>query len=141
MTQASRLIPGILLGTVTEQIVVLMTSVFFCQKIMIWRGQLVILQMLELFQNGIAHTQSEDKVTGKVTGDQQLKLGLVSEDIPLVNYLEATGHMKITLGIAAVISLVQEKDEPVLSLDYKKDKPVISLDHKKDEVVISLVMK
>jgi hypothetical protein len=86
----------------------LKASAFFCKMMM--RGQLVILQMLEL-------CHCEDRATGKGTVDRQFKTGLIiSEDIPLVNSLEHVDHMKISLGTATVISLVQEIDELVLSL-------------------------
>jgi hypothetical protein len=113
MTQAYRLTCGILLETVTEQTVMLKASASFCQMMMtmmIWRGQLVILQTLEL-------SHCEDGVTGKGTVDDQFKVGLIiNEDTPLVKYLKDVGHVKISLGTAVVISLVQETDEPVLNL-------------------------
>jgi hypothetical protein len=119
MIQASSLTPGTLSETAIQK-----ASISFCQK-MIWRGQLVIPQMLGLCQNLM---QSEDRVTGKVTVDHWLKIGLfVSEDIPLVSCLQGISRMKITLDTATVISLVQERDEPVLSQDHMKDEPVISL--------------
>jgi hypothetical protein len=71
---------------------------------------------------------SEDKVTGKDTVNQWLKIGpFIHVDIPLVISLEGVSHMKITSGTATVISLVQEKDQAVLSQDHMKDKPLISL--------------
>jgi hypothetical protein len=77
---------------------------------MIQKGQLVTLQTLELGHR-------EDRVTGKGTVGHQFETGLIiSEDIPLVNFLGHVHHMKISLGTAIVISLVQETDEPVLSL-------------------------
>jgi hypothetical protein len=88
----------------------LKASVFFYQMMMIWRGQLVILQMLEL-------CHCEDGVTGKDIVDRQLETGLIiSDDIPQVNSLEHVNPMKMSLGTVIVISLVQELDEPVLSL-------------------------
>jgi hypothetical protein len=88
----------------------LMASDFFYQMMMIWREQLVILQTLEL-------SHCEDGVTGKGIVDHQLKTGvIISDDIPPVNFLEHVDLMKMSLGTAVVISLVQEIDEPVLSL-------------------------
>jgi len=90
----------------------LMASNFFYQMMMMmmWREQLVILQVLEL-------CHCEDGVTGKGIVDRQLKTGvIISDDIPQVNSLEHVDLMKMSLGTAVVISLVQEIDEPVLSL-------------------------
>jgi hypothetical protein len=68
-----------------------------------------------------------------------MKIGFIpSEDIPLVNSLEGRDHMKLTLGTAIVVNLVQEKDKLVLSMYHEKEEPVISLDRK---ALISLVME
>jgi hypothetical protein len=89
----------------------LMASDFFYQMMMMmWREQLVILQTLEL-------CHCEDGVTGKGIVDSQHKTGvIISDDIPQVKSLEDVDLMKMSLGTAVVISLVQEIDEPVLSL-------------------------
>jgi hypothetical protein len=79
----------------------LKASGFFYQMMMIWREQLVILQMLEL-------CYCEDGVTGKGIVDRQLKTGLIFSDaIPQVNFLEHVDLMKMSLGTVIVISLVQ----------------------------------
>jgi hypothetical protein len=87
----------------------LKASGFFYQMMM-WREQLVILQMLE-----VCHC--EGGVTGTRIVNRQLETGLIiSDDIPQVNSLEHVDLMKMSLDTVVVISLVQGIDEPVLSL-------------------------
>jgi hypothetical protein len=69
MTQVSRLTPGTQFKTISELTAVLKSNTYICQMMM-WKGPLVMHQMLELCQTGIAHTGSGDRVTGKVTVDQ-----------------------------------------------------------------------